>query len=186
MPYKNHDDKLRYLRIYYRDHASVLRRYARGRYKNLPQEERDRIKERDRKAREKWSPERLEAFKATKAEYSKWYYARNKETIDRQRQQRYRKDRESARGHDLKKKYGISFQQYLDLLKAQDGKCAICGKTLELWGEKLKQPHVDHDHGSTGVRGLLCHSCNLGLGYFRDEQAVLHRAIQYLRERGKP
>ncbi len=64
---------------------------------------------------------------------------------------------------------------YERLLAAQNGGCAICGK--EANGNRLS---VDHDHGTGRVRGLLCQQCNTGLGGFRDDPALLERAIAYL------
>ena len=59
------------------------------------------------------------------------------------------------------------------MLKAQNGKCAICSK--ELW-----KPHVNHCHQTKKVRGLLCLECNTGLGKFKDDGALLQKAIGYL------
>lgn len=59
------------------------------------------------------------------------------------------------------------------LLELQDGLCAICG---------VPNPeHVDHDHRTGAVRGILCFNCNGGLGQFRDNIAHLERAITYLK-----
>ena len=63
------------------------------------------------------------------------------------------------------------------MLEAQDGVCAICGKTPQ---QNIKRLYVDHDHETGDVRGLLCQQCNIGLGAFRDDKAVLHKAIKYL------
>jgi hypothetical protein len=52
-----------------------------------------------------------------------------------------------------------------------DGACAICGKPASV---------VDHRHSDGEVRGLHCNSCNLGIGHFRDDPAILERAILYL------
>lgn len=74
--------------------------------------------------------------------------------------------------------YGLSDEQYQTLLAAQDGRCAICGGTE--WGGKTKTPHVDHDHATGAVRGLLCSACNHGLGNFRDDPVRMRAAADYL------
>lgn len=63
-----------------------------------------------------------------------------------------------------------------EMVLAQNGVCAICGSAPN--GHPL---HVDHDHTTGAVRGLLCQQCNTGLGNFRDDIALLDRAMQYLR-----
>ena len=73
--------------------------------------------------------------------------------------------------------YGLTKAE-LDLLLAQNESCAICG-TAE-WGGPHKKPNVDHDHATGKVRGILCASCNNGLGRFRDDPALLQAAITYL------
>jgi hypothetical protein len=77
----------------------------------------------------------------------------------------------------LRREFGLSPGQYAALLAAQDGGCAICGATEPGKGRYM---HVDHCHSNGGVRGLLCASCNLGLGKFKDDTDVLARAIDYL------
>lgn len=88
-------------------------------------------------------------------------------------------------------KYGLTQGQYDDLIVAQDGRCAICG-TTEPGGRGSW--HIDHDHnccpgdGKTCgqcVRGLLCVSCNWGLGHFKDDPKVLLEAADYLIQRGR-
>lgn len=44
--------------------------------------------------------------------------------------------------------------------------------------------HIDHDHRTGKVRGILCQACNLGLGKFRDDPALIKSAIRYLSVRG--
>jgi hypothetical protein len=61
----------------------------------------------------------------------------------------------------------------MDMVKAQNGLCAICGAEPD-------ELVVDHCHASGNVRGLLCHSCNLGLGKFFDNTSYLSNAINYL------
>lgn len=101
------------------------------------------------------------------------------------RYERVREDRlEWERWAHLRKTYGISQDQYEGLLAAQGG-CAIC-KSATPGGRGGF--HVDHDHaccpgkGSCGncIRGLLCMACNVGLGSFRDNGALLQAAQSYL------
>ena len=87
----------------------------------------------------------------------------------------WRKDNpRKTKSTDLKKKYGISIEDYEILLKTQNNTCAICSS-------ELNNPCVDHCHETKQIRGLLCRSCNLGLGNFRDKTEVLNKAIKYLR-----
>lgn len=80
----------------------------------------------------------------------------------------------------LKCTYGITLQDYNELLISQDCTCAICSKELniEIWG--ADSPVVDHCHTQGHVRGILCNECNRGLGYFRDNVNALAKAISYL------
>ncbi len=83
------------------------------------------------------------------------------------------------RGAYIKRKYGISPEQYAEMLGKQGGRCAICGG-LEPGGFGGQSFAVDHDHVTLKVRGLLCFSCNTGLGHFKDNAELLRRALEYL------
>ena len=76
------------------------------------------------------------------------------------------------------RKYGLSQEQFDILLTKQNNRCAIC-KTDKPNG-RGKTWHVDHNHGTNVVRGILCSSCNTGLGMFADSVKTLRRAVQYL------
>lgn len=76
------------------------------------------------------------------------------------------------------KKYGLTLEEYDDILNSQDGKCMIC-KTEDP-GSKQKNFAVDHCHKTGKVRGLLCFSCNVSIGHFKDNVDFLHKAINYL------
>jgi len=82
-----------------------------------------------------------------------------------------------ARRERLRKKYGLTVEQYLAMAEAQGQVCKICGQPET---EKYGALHVDHDHRTSKVRGLLCGQCNTGLGKFRDDPALLRAAIDYL------
>jgi hypothetical protein len=82
----------------------------------------------------------------------------------------------------LMRNFGITVDQFADLLEAQAGRCAICGRLPEeANGHKHKHRlHVDHDHKTGKVRGLLCNLCNVGLGSFKDDVDLMLDAVSYL------
>ena len=74
---------------------------------------------------------------------------------------------------------------YRALLQTQGHRCAICRRGTESWwfgkrGNNRDGWHVDHDHRTGDVRGILCPSCNLMLGNARDEVSTLEAAVRYL------
>lgn len=71
--------------------------------------------------------------------------------------------------------YGMDKIDFDKALCDQNNCCAICQVPLD------KSFCVDHDHAARVVRGLLCNTCNLGLGHFRDNADTLYRAIEYLK-----
>ena len=82
----------------------------------------------------------------------------------------------------LKNKYGITIEGYDIRYDAQNGKCAICkreGKRFTTNGRK-DSLEIDHCHNTQEIRGLLCRSCNMGLGLLSDTPEGLHRALQYI------
>lgn len=89
------------------------------------------------------------------------------------RQANAEKVREQVRKNYIKRTYGITPEVWETLLRIQGGVCAICEEREPVW--------VDHDHRTGLVRGLLCKPCNWGLGQFRDDPAVLNRALMYTR-----
>lgn len=82
------------------------------------------------------------------------------------------------RDYDWQYRYGLSPEQYLAFYQAQHGKCKICGKELPD-GAYLC---VDHNKETGEIRGLLCDTCNRGLGYFHEDTKILENAIKYLKE----
>lgn len=87
---------------------------------------------------------------------------------------------ENGRLRHLRNKYGLTKAAYLELLASQDGRCAICG--AEQAGGRGNW-HVDHDHNTGVVRGLLCAKCNVGIAQFNDNPELMLLAVTYLRER---
>ena len=72
------------------------------------------------------------------------------------------------------KQYGITKDSFLKMLLDQKSLCLICSIVID------DSAHVDHDHDTGNVRGLLCRHCNVGLGFFKDSTSLLKNAIKYL------
>src|SRR3990167_2167039 len=90
-----------------------------------------------------------------KATYRNWYYLR---------------------------RYGLSLAEYERLFQAQGGKCAVCQtKTARTTRGRTDVLHVDHNHGSGQIRGLLCLRCNRAVGLLRDSAAVAQQLVNYLK-----
>lgn len=80
-------------------------------------------------------------------------------------------------GYALKRRYGISVEEYATMLEAQGFKCGICSVENDPTGRNFA---VDHCHATGKIRGLLCSNCNTALGSFKDSVDRLKSAIQYL------
>jgi len=117
----------------------------------------------------------------TNAVATRYYRAHRAEVAARARAKRAANPEKGA-NQGLRYKYGITLADYDEMLEAQSGGCAICGKTSEENGKRLC---VDHDHETDEVRGLLCDACNRGIGYLCDDSETCRQAMLYLRRHGK-
>ncbi len=95
------------------------------------------------------------------------------------------KDPEAYEKNEFKfrmRKYGLTAQQYEEMVVAQNGRCAVCLQPPAATNSKNQRLFVDHDHDTNEVRGLLCHGCNATLGLMRDRHDWLVRASLYLQK----
>ena len=115
---------------------------------------------------------RLQTIEQRRAYMRNRYKVKRDELIAKNRLRRLERP-QVERDRYLRTEYGITLAQYEKLLEKQIGGCAICGR-------KEKCLAVDHDHATARVRGLLCHSCNNGLGRFKDDPKRLRKAANYL------
>jgi hypothetical protein len=103
--------------------------------------------------------------------------ARQNEWRKKQREENSEKFRRADKNTKLKIKFGITLEQYEEMLERQSGVCWICKRP-----EPTRALAVDHDHTTGAVRGLLCTACNNMLGTARENVDALKRAIRYIEE----
>lgn len=78
----------------------------------------------------------------------------------------------------LKKNYGIEYEDYLLMLEDQNFKCLTCNSDFSKMASR--KIHLDHNHSTGEIRGILCHNCNIALGLLKEDIAVLKRMILYI------
>jgi len=124
-------------------------------------------------------------FRAKTLAYNRAWHQANRERVNAGNRRRWRENpvltqkqrdyrRKTQRRDQLKYYYGMSVEDFDALLALQDGACAICKRTCD---ENLC---VDHCHVTGKVRGLLCRTCNFGLGLFKDDPRFTRAATEYL------
>lgn len=93
------------------------------------------------------------------------------------RRQSYKQNRDRHVDTKLRRKFGITLEQYKVRLDKQDGGCIICGRTTEENGKMLA---VDHDHKTGRVRDLLCSNCNVCIGFIEKNKMDTDKLKWYL------
>lgn len=109
---------------------------------------------------------------------SRAYYAEHKEHAA-ELARRYRAESpEVFRARKRQAAYGLTQNAFRELWNLQAGRCAIC--LCRLVDDGSRHTHVDHDHTTGEVRGLLCADCNVALGRFKDDPVAMRRAADYV------
>jgi hypothetical protein len=180
MPYKNPEDKLAWRRRY----ESLNREAVREWHRDWKEKNADRYREKSKiwadKYNQKKEAERSDVEEIIRAlrKYAAIYKKNNQDIFRRianEKSKVYQKKR--GRYH----LYGITHTEYELMLYLQDDRCAVCNKQFST----SNTPCIDHNHESQQVRGLLCNSCNLGIGLMRESTGLIQRAIEYLKQHGK-
>jgi hypothetical protein len=108
---------------------------------------------------------------------------RNREYMRRKRsgipQEEKTRQWHSKRHYYLKYKFGITEDQYNEMLLKQNYCCAIC-KSSNSGDKRSSRLSIDHCHISGSIRGLLCSSCNKAIGLMKDSPEIFSAAIRYL------
>jgi len=86
----------------------------------------------------------------------------------------YMRNKERERNSYLEQRYGITLAEYNVIKQVQNDLCAVCQKPY------AATLHVDHDHKTGRIRGLLCKNCNIMLGAATDVPSTLRRGADYL------
>lgn len=109
-----------------------------------------------------------------------WY----KRNINKYREYRKRwrsGNKNKIHQYTIKQEYGITIEQYNEMLVMQDGRCAICSEyETSTHKGKICRLSVDHDHATGRLRQLLCKRCNSVIGMVRDNIQLLNKAISYI------
>lgn len=138
-------------------------------------ENRDRVNELARKD-----------YKNNPEKYKKWrenYLYPNSEKRKEWRKKYYESKRYEIGTREVCRNHGVEVKTYNEMMEAQQGKCALCGKaeTRKMRGRVMRLC-IDHNHETGKIRALLCHDCNSGLGKFYDSPDLLTMAAIYLME----
>lgn len=83
---------------------------------------------------------------------------------------------DERRDINRKRNFGLTGEQYDQMLVDQNNQCAICKSKIK------REAAVDHCHVTNKIRGLLCRKCNLGLGAFKDNADTIRKAIEYVKK----
>lgn len=139
-------------------------------------------REYDRVRKAKWLKNNPEKREANRLKNIVWR-ANNRKKCCRATARWRAKNPKYEEHRKLKERYGITPEQYVELLVCQNGRCAICGNeetAKHNRSHKIQKLAVDHCHITGKVRGLLCQDCNRGISKFHDDTVRLEKAISYL------
>lgn len=130
-----------------------------------------------------------------KKEKAKIYYQNNRERLLAYKKQKHidNKDLYNSRAKAwsennpdkikngrLLRSFGITLEQYNEMLRKQDYKCAICDTHKD---NEIRALAVDHCHTTGKIRGLLCTTCNRALGLLKDNSEILEKAVNYVKSK---
>lgn len=128
-----------------------------------------------------------EQRKAYNRQYMRQWSHKHRDAINEKRRKQNRpygeaireyraKNRRRLTNQDRSRKYGITPQQFQNLLSSQNYRCAGC----QAEDPGKRGWHVDHDHATKLIRGILCYHCNIALGHLRDNANTTRRLAEYL------
>lgn len=195
---KNKEKELLKQREYEKENAEKISERKNEYYHKNIEKLKEYHKEYYEKNKEKISQEQIEYRKLNKDKrsiYSKEWREKNAEKIATKKSEWYINNKDKRREYiennkekfkekrskywkKVKyEKYDITEEDYQKMFEAQNGECMICGTHQDKFNYSL---HIDHNHKTNKVRGLLCFKCNNGIGFFNDDVELLGKVIEYL------
>lgn len=158
--------------------TDARRQYEREWQQNYREKNRDKISQ-QRRARYLNDPV---ARRINYVAHRDWV-EKNREHVSTYNKKWREDNKEIQRYRKIAKKFGVSAEEYVQMLHVQDFKCAICRQEEVARNHKsgrVRSLSVDHDHNSGAVRGLLCSRCNLTIGSMGDDVALMRAAVEYI------
>ena len=131
-------------------------------------------KEKRKEYRKVWT----EKNRARILEVGRLWKQKNRKKVAIQARLRYQNHSQKELDRIRLNKYGITGEEFREILKKQGFKCPVCYRNI------TKNPSVDHDHITGKIRGLICNNCNLAMGNAEDSPVRLRAMADYL-ERNK-
>lgn len=138
-----------------------------GWYQSLTEEQREVIRAKAREAYRRNHSDRIIKQRAKRA--------KNRDEWNSKMRDYQRKNRDKYYEYNAANRFGVKRAE-IQALRATSSVCEICGNPPAA----TKRLAIDHDHDTGKLRGMLCHTCNLGLGAFKDNEVLLHKAFFYL------
>lgn len=160
---------------YYNEHKEHIIQNVKAYYRENTEERKSQIA-----AWQRLHPDRIKAYYK---KHQAAHYAKSREWAAAHPDENRTYKRESMQRKRLKN-YGLSQQELEAMIARSGGKCDLCER--EFGTEPGTQRCIDHCHETGTVRGLLCFSCNVALGHFRDSPDIIHSAIEYLQKHSTP
>jgi len=153
-----------------------------ARHKKYYEENRDYFKQKQKEWRDN-NKEHLKELKRNSYQRNrekaidtvKKYRAKNLDRIKQKSRDNYKKNPSLYKERRIKYKYGMTYEDKEKIFQSQEGRCAICLKPFS-----MHELHIDHDHITNEVRGLLCPHCNTSLGLLKEDTDILKNMINYL------
>ena len=139
--------------------------------KNCNKEYQKKWRENKPEYHKKWAKKNKEKIKNNSLKF----YQKNKEKIKNYQKKHYKENPEKAKNKQLKSKYGITLEQYNNMLENQNHYCAMCGRHESEFKRKLA---VDEDHTTWKIRGLLCINCNRGIGFYDTYKKSIYKYLK--------
>ena len=118
-------------------------------------------------------------------QYNKEYYhkvrkhkKKDKKKINEYHKEWRSKNKEKWKRYQTCHRYGISTEEYEDLIESSGKSCPICNT---LFDDSKYKRNIDHCHETGIVRGIICNHCNVALGWFKHDEDILRRAISWIK-----